>query len=128
DDDLSFASEKWFTTSGPLVRFLHGIGVSGWPDEGLFGQTVLIHARLNGISYGQSTIVTSAELLEPPESREFTADVFPNPFAEQLTIALNGPVREVPEGPIRFEIFDLLGRQVQSGEVASQRNAISTAE
>ena len=109
------------------VPHFHGVGAIEWYSEGSTDSAHLIHARLGGVSYGESIISTSVDDPAAVPLPRPAAEVYPNPFGNRFTIELENHTPRSSQGPIRFEIFDVLGRQVQAGEVASQRNAISTA-
>lgn len=82
----------------------------------------LIYARIGDDVYGVSVLPTEHPPEQPVRDVLITA-AYPNPFYDNIRVLLGATAR----GPVRIELFDLLGRRVAAFEEQSQRGPVLVA-
>lgn len=72
----------------------------------------LVYGEVGGRRYGVSAVSVEAEPGRGPEILRLES-VFPNPFRDELHVRL----REEARTPMRYELFDVMGRRLSEGAI-----------
>jgi hypothetical protein len=86
--------------------FSIGLGISYYNYEGTYGE--LWGASINGIVYGDTTVVISIEEENELPDNYYLSQNYPNPFNPSTTISFSIPERSF----ITLKVYDMLGREI----------------